>query len=201
MDQLTQHLLIFISHYGSISLFFLLAFGIVGLPIPDETLLAITGLLIAQGKLPLFWSFSAALLGSICGITVSYLLGRVTEKYLLEKYGPRIGITHEKIQYAHTWFEKFGKWTLLIGYFIPGVRHLVGYIAGSTLVHYRIFALFAYIGALLWVTTFLLLGYFLGDKIFTILQNLDLKILYVVVAIGILLLLYYLFWLKRRSKD
>ena len=52
-----------------------------------------------------------------------------------------------------------GKWALIIGYFIPGVRHLTGYVAGGLRLPWRYFALFAYSGALLWVSLFIGAGY------------------------------------------
>lgn len=150
-------------YYGSFSLFVLMAMGIILLPVPEETLMVAAGILIGQGKLELIPTMLAAYLGSCCGITTSYLIGRTIGHRLLEKYGGWIGITPEKIQRAHDWFEHYGKWTLAFGYFIPGVRHFTGVCAGTSYLEYSHFALFAYCGAIFWVSLFLSLGYFLGD--------------------------------------
>lgn len=198
MHVLTEHITQLFSHYGDLALFFFLAFGIVGLPIPDETLLTFTGLLIAEHKMPLIFSFLAAYFGSIAGITISYLLGRTAGKFLIEKYGFIFGVTHKKIQRVHNWLERIGKWTFFFGYFVPGIRHLTGFVAGSTQVHFRIFALFAYFGALLWVTIFLALGYFFGASIFNLVQRIDRTIFIAVIIILVLFGLYYLF--RRRRK-
>src|ERR1700690_3819557 len=53
-----------VTHYGSVSLFFLMMLGIVGLPVPDETLLVFSGYLIFKGKLNPVFTFTMALLGS-----------------------------------------------------------------------------------------------------------------------------------------
>lgn len=146
--------------YGSIALFFLLALGIFALPIPDETLLVLSGLLIAQAKLPLVPTLIAAYTGSMFGITLSYILGFFVGKKALFRFGGYIGITHEKMKKVHEWFERFGKWTLLFGYYIPGIRHLTGFASGSAYLKYWEFATFAYTGAIIWVSTFLSIGYF-----------------------------------------
>jgi len=52
-----------------------LILGIVGLPVPDETLLVFCGYLISTGKLGMTETYFAALAGSCCGITVSYFIG------------------------------------------------------------------------------------------------------------------------------
>ena len=57
-----------------------------------------------------------------------------------------------------------GHWALTFGYFIPGVRHFTAYAAGMSELEAPQFALFAYSGAVLWVGTFLSLGYFLGER-------------------------------------
>lgn len=152
-------------HYGGFALFALLALGIIGLPVPDETILLLAGFLISKGKISLFPTTLAALLGTISGITFSYYLGCITGKYLKKKL-----IAQDKIARVRGWYEHLGKWTLFIGYFFPLIRHLTGYLAGTTHLKYRTFALFAYTGAIIWSLTFLAIGYYLGNE-FTILQE------------------------------
>jgi membrane protein DedA with SNARE-associated domain len=190
MNHLPDQLSHFLTQYGNLALFGLLALGIVGLPIPEETLLIFSGYLIAKGTWSIVPTVLAAIGGSICGITVSYALGVTAGNYLVRKYGYLIGITEERIQNVHNWFDRLGKWLLFFGYFILGVRHLTGYVAGSTLLRYRKFALFAYTGAIAWCATFLSLGYFFSDKIEYLIQKLDVAIL--VIFIALLILLFYL---------
>src|SRR5207253_10228997 len=70
-----------------------------------------------------------------------------------------------------SWFERRGRWTLLVGYFIPGVRHLTGYVAGASELSFPNFALFAYTGAFCWATIFITLGYVLGEQWNRVLQD------------------------------
>ncbi len=150
--------------YGYVALFGALMFGIVGLPIPDETLLTLSGYLVFKGQfgfLPtVFTSFS----GSIAGISLSYAIGRTGGYRFLHRYGGKFRITDEKLQKVDKWYERVGKWMLMIGYFIPGVRHLMALVAGSSKMRYPIFAGFAYPGGFLWSLTFVSLGYYLGDS-------------------------------------
>ena len=157
-------LTIWITQYGSLALFVLLALGIFALPIPDETLLLFVGVLIAHQQLMPLPSFIAAVSGSIAGISISYIIGRTAGNFFIRRYGHWIGLTEERMQRVHGWFERIGRWSLFIGYFIPGIRQVTGYAAGITALSYRQFALFAYPGAVIWVTLFLSLGYFVGDR-------------------------------------
>ena len=152
-----------IVHYGYFAIFLLLVLGIVGLPVPDEWLLTFTGYLIFRNDLSLLPAFTAAALGSMCGITVSYGLGRSAGLFVIHHYGRLFRVTQKDLDRVHTWFERFGKWMLLAGYFIPGVRHLTAIVAGTSKMEYPLFAFFAYSGALIWSAVFIGLGYGLGE--------------------------------------
>jgi len=149
-----------IHHYGSVVIFLWLGLGIIALPIPEESLLLFLGFLVAKEKLPLFSTVIAVYAGTCCGITGSYGLGWATSHYLNRGWGCYIGLTEKRFLKARNWFERIGKWTLFIGYFIPGVRHLTGYVAGTLKLHYRYFSLYAYSGGLIWSSLFMALGYF-----------------------------------------
>jgi membrane protein DedA with SNARE-associated domain len=153
-----------VQQYGYAGIFFLLFLGIVGLPVPDECLMTFVGYLVYKHTLNLVPAFAAAVLGSSCGITVSYGLGRSLGLFLVHHYGRLFRITPENLERVHAWFDRFGTWTLLVGYFIPGVRHLTAVVAGTSKLHPLIFAIFAYSGALIWAATFIGLGFYFGDQ-------------------------------------
>jgi membrane protein DedA with SNARE-associated domain len=161
--EIPTYLSYWFSHYGSFALFGLLALGIIGLPIPDETLLVFSGYLMAHGKLSLWLTPICALLGTMFGITFSYLLGYFGGRILILRFGQWLGITKEKLDKLHQRFEHRGKWLLFICYFIPGVRHLAGIVAGVSYLTFWEFALFAYTGALVWTSSFLVIGFFFHD--------------------------------------
>jgi membrane protein DedA with SNARE-associated domain len=153
-----------ISQYGHLAVFCLLVLGIVGLPIPDETLLTFSGYLVYRGQFHFLPTILTGYAGSICGITISYTIGRTGGLYLIHKYGSYIHLTKERLERVHNWFERMGRWALFVGYFMPGVRHFTAIVAGSSELEPHVFALFAYSGGLLWVITFVSLGYFLGEQ-------------------------------------
>ena len=71
-----DNVLQWIATYGYAGIFFLLILGIVGLPVPDETLMTYTGFLVYKGTLNFAPALAAAYFGSVAGITISYWLGR-----------------------------------------------------------------------------------------------------------------------------
>lgn len=185
--------------YGSIALFFLLALGIVALPIPDETLMVISGVLIHQGHLLAIPTIIAAFAGSMCGITLSYILGRTAGHFVIKRYGKWVGINDKNLKKAHDWYEYLGKWTLTFGYFIPGVRHVTGILAGMAELEYPKFALFAYTGAFLWTAVFLSIGYFFGPYWTHILGFMDEHPIELLGAV--LFIIFFIWWIKRNGKN
>jgi len=206
MDALAENsgMQMWLLHYGSFALFFLLTLGIFALPIPEETLMVIAGALMENGKLEIPQTIIAAFLGSLSGITLSYILGRTAGHFVIIRFGKWVGITQEHLDKAHAWFEHYGKWTLFFGYFIPGVRHFTGISAGATYLDYKDFALFAYSGALIWVSTFLSIGYFFGAYWFKVFEEVEWNI-DDVMTIAILLfgiyLIYHFFVKTKHQKE
>lgn len=148
--------------YGVIYAVF--ALGIIGVPVPDEWLLAYLGHLIYKGRLLIVPTVAAAFLGSISGMTLNYGLGRTFGLYLVEKFGRFVRLTPEKMGRVHEWYEHSGRWALMVGYFLPGVRHVSAVVAGTSKMTFWEFALFAYSGGLIWSGVFIALGYFLEGQ-------------------------------------
>jgi membrane protein DedA with SNARE-associated domain len=190
-----QHILAWITQYGYLAIFLLLVLGIVGLPVPDETLLTFCGYLIYSGHLSFPLAYATAVAGSASGMTISYWLGRTFGLRLIHRYGRYLHITEEHILRVHQWFEGVGHWGLTFGYFVPGVRHLTAYAAGMSELESHIFALFAYSGTCLWVATFMGLGYFLGERWEAVEKNIHGYLVLGTVTVAVLIA-GYLSWRK-----
>src|SRR5207247_11335425 len=103
-----------ITSYGYFGIFFLLIFGIIGLPVPDEWLLVISGYLAFKNVLGLFPTLAIAAIGSATGLTVSYLLGRSSSDYVIRKYGRWLSIDQGKILRAQPCFQSLARLVLAI---------------------------------------------------------------------------------------
>jgi len=192
-----EQLMPWIARCGYPAIFLLLVLGIVGLPVPDETLLTLTGYLIFRGTLQFLPSYVCAFLGTSCGITLSYCIGRFGGVRVIMKYGARFHVTQERLDRVHLWFSKWGHWSLTVGYFVPGIRHVIAIVAGSSRLEPRIFSLFAFSGAFVWAGVFICAGYYLGEgwEAFP-----DMMSNWAIVIFGVILLSLAAFWLWRRRR-
>lgn len=195
-----QHIDFLIEHFGYFGIIVVLIGGIVGLPIPDEVLLTYVGYNVFQGKLIYILSLLSAFLGAAGGISLSYYIGYKFGLPLLTKFGPKFHITDQNINFTKNLFKKIGPPLLLIGYFIPGVRHLVAYIAAINKFPFRKFLVYAYIGAFIWIFTFITLGTKLGQNWNQVEFYVSKYSLYLMFCLLIILLIFFYFWKKRVRK-
>lgn len=189
-----------IAQYGYAGLFGLLVLGIVGLPVPDETLLMFSGYLVSQGKLHAVLVLLVAFAGSACGITVSYYLGETLGHRFVTRFGRYVHLTEERVERVHIWFRRMGNWVLTFGYFIPGVRHLTALVAGMSGLEYPIFAAHAYAGAAIWVASFVGLGYFFGERWQQVFQIVNRDLLWISIGAVVILLIVWRLKIRRESK-
>ena len=192
-------LLHWITVYGYAGIFVLLMAGIVGLPIPEETLLVFCGYLIFRGRLNPVGGFFSALAGSWCGISVSYTIGRTLGAGAVQRFGKYLHITEERLERVHGWFDRIGHWALFVGYFIVGVRHFTAIVAGMSKLGFPTFMTYAWSGGFLWVSTFLTLGYVVGENWQRIAESIQNYALYGSIAVVAAALVYYAVRRLRRN--
>ena len=196
-----EHVIVWITNYGYGALFLLLMLGIVGLPIPDETLMVFSGYLIQRGTFHAPQTFLTAFCGSVCGITLSYLIGRKLGLPAVTRYGKYVWFTPERLEQVLKWFQRVGHWALFIGYYIAGVRHFSAVVAGTSGLSWPRFAMFAYGGAAVWVTTFLTIGYFVGEKWEAIAEQVHRNLTLVSVVVLSIAGAYFLYrWWSNRQR-
>ncbi|GKV69263.1 membrane protein [Sporosarcina sp. NCCP-2716] len=148
--------------YGSLIIFVLLFFGIVGIPSPEESLTFLIGVLIAEHQLSAIPSAAAAVAGAWSGMLTAYAGGRFIGYPLLHKIGRFIGLTKERWEKAEQSFKRRRRRTILFGIFMPGIRQISPYFAGLTKMPFYEFAILGGAASASWVLPFLLAGYFLG---------------------------------------
>jgi membrane protein DedA with SNARE-associated domain len=131
----------------------------VGLVAPGETIVISGGVIAGQGEIDLLPLIGIVWACAVLGDTTSFYIGRRLGRRFLEKHGPRVKITHERLEQVDGYFERHGGKTILIGRFIGLVRALAPFIAGSSGLPYRRFIPYSIVGTGAWATLFCVLGY------------------------------------------
>ena len=151
-------------HHGYLVLFLGLFSESLAAPFPGELAMAYSGYLAFLGQFQLVFVILYAFLGAAIGTTATYFIGQKMGIPFFAKYGKFIFLHPGRIEKITVWFEKYGDKILLISYFIPGFRHFTGYVSGIIRIRFRTFLIYNHTGALLWVTTYILIGRLLGQR-------------------------------------
>ena len=171
--------------------------------LPGDTLLFAMGLFIAGGKVDILaagefidLTFALALFTAFAffGNVAGYEIGRWIGPPLYERDG-RI-LKRKYFEQTETFFDKHGSKALVIGRFVPFVRTFITIVAGITRMNRRSFFMWSAVGAVLWVLTITLLGYFLGAAIPSLGENID-KAMIVILAFSVIPVAWE-WWRHRR---
>jgi len=170
--------------------------------LPGDTLLFALGLFIATGQLDLFpgpvfvellIAITALTVAAFLGNVVGYEIGRAIGQPLYEREG-RI-IKRKYFDQTTAFFDHHGNKALVIGRFVPFVRTYITVVAGVTRMQRRRFFLWSLVGAVLWVVSICLLGYFLGDAFPGLGESID-KL--VIAIVGFSLIPIAIEWWRHR---
>ncbi len=189
---LIDHLLNSFGGYVYFALFFII-FAETGLAVgfflPGDSLLVVSGLFAAAGKLNIALVLAAFFLGSVIGDSTGYWTGRIMGKTLFNREKSLI-FKPSRVEKAKAFFEKYGAKTVIMARFVPIVRTFAPLVIGATEMPYLKFLTFSVLGGLLWILTMVLAGYFLGgviERAFNIkLEDHIEKVVIVVVFLSIL---------------
>ncbi|MBF5026250.1 DedA family protein [Planobacterium oryzisoli] len=175
---LDKHLFTMIVDYGVwvYLILFLIIFvetGLVIMPfLPGDSLLFAAGTFCAgvigqngeTASLNLFLVLFLLIVAAILGDTVNYTLGKkVGLKALAWKIGDKQLVNPKYILQTQEFYKKNGPKTIIIARFVPIVRTFAPFVAGIGSMHYSTFIRYNVIGALVWVLSLTLAGYFFGN--------------------------------------
>lgn len=162
-----DHLTAIVSEYGgwTYAILFLIIFcetGLVVTPfLPGDSLLFAAGALTSQGALSIVPLYFLLLVAAVVGDQVNYWIG---SKVGIHAFDGRFRfLKAEHLDRTQSFFERYGGKTIVIARFIPIVRTYAPFVAGAGRMDYNRFVFFNVSGAFIWITLFLLGGYFFGN--------------------------------------
>jgi membrane-associated protein len=162
--QLDAHLANFVAAHGAwvYGLLFAVVFcetGLVVTPfLPGDSLLFVAGTLAAAGGMDIGAVMAVLVAAALCGDNVNYAAGRWAGMKLMKKY-----LNARHLERAHEFYALHGGKTIILARFVPIVRTYVPFVAGLGAMRYRRYIVFCIAGALLWVGSLCLAGYFFGN--------------------------------------
>jgi len=169
---------------------------LIGFFLPGDSLLITAGIFAATGALDVWQTGIILCLSAIIGDAVGYWIGSKAGP-LLYKRQDSFFFRRSHLMKAHEFYEEHGGKTIILARFIPIIRTFAPTVAGAADMSYKKFAVYNLLGAVLWIWSMLLGGYYLGKLV----PNIEKNIHYLILGI-ILLSISPIVWnfLKERKK-
>ena len=154
--------------YGMIFIVFSETGLMVGFFLPGDSLLVTAGIFAAtidpqsgQTLLNIWTLIPSLMLAAVFGNATGYFIGHKAGQALYSRPNSLL-FRREHLIRTHEFYERHGGKTIILAQFMPIVRTFAPVVAGAAGMTYRRFATFNVVGAILWITSMCLTGFFLG---------------------------------------
>jgi membrane-associated protein len=128
--------------------------------LPGDSLLFIAGTFCAAGAMDPWFLIAILLFASISGNSINYWIGSTIGHKVMA--GNSRWIDKGALQKTHTFYEKHGGKTIVLARFTPIVRTFAPFVAGFSEMSHRSFQFYNVLGAILWIVSLILAGYYFG---------------------------------------
>lgn len=163
-----DHLQELVNNHGNwiYAILFLIVFcetGLVVTPfLPGDSLLFAAGAIAGVGDMNIVLLIFLLIVSAILGDFVNFEIGKHFGKKLFANSDSKI-FKQSYLQKTQDYYAKYGGRTIIIARFVPIVRTFAPFVGGMGNMPYREFVRYNMIGAVLWVVSFITLGYFFGQ--------------------------------------
>lgn len=156
-----------LGHWGYLVVFLVVMLecqALLGLFMPGESLVLVSGALAAGGVFDLDALIVTVAAAAIVGDSIGYELGRHLGQDWLRRYGARLGVHESHLETVSGYFHRHGGKSVLFSHFMHLLRALMPFLAGASRMRYLRFFFYNSLGCILWASVFSLLGYFIGGN-------------------------------------
>jgi membrane protein DedA with SNARE-associated domain len=161
-----------LDHWGYVGIFLAVVLGNVGVPVPEETVLALAGYAASRGVLHLPTVLVVGVISAVVGDNLGYWLGRRYGRQAIERYGRWAFVTPERLQKISEFLTRYGAFAIFAARFVTGVRFVAGPLAGAAGVPPLTFTIANVLGALAYVPYAVGIGYGVGWGFGDVIQGL-----------------------------
>lgn len=148
------------------ALLFVIIFAETGLVVfpflPGDSILFISGTVVAAAGLNVHLLVLVLCMAAICGDSVNYSIGNYIGPRVYDKKDSR-WFKQEHLRRTQAFYDKYGGVTIIIGRFIPIIRTFAPFLAGVAGMPYRRFLAFNVVGGILWIASLAYAGYVFGN--------------------------------------
>ncbi len=190
-----------LDNYGYLAVGGLLFLEDFGVPAPGETILIAAAVYAGAGQLNIVAVVLIGFVAAVAGDNVGFAIGRFGGRALVLRFGRYVFLTEDRLAKAEAFFTRHGGKVVTIARFVEGLRQANGIAAGLAGMRWLRFLGFNALGAALWVATWSAVGFFAGNNLTAIYDQLRRYELYLLIALAALIVALIGRWVWRRRRD
>ena len=137
----------------------------VGAVIPGDVVLLLAGFYVERSPLNLGPVIVFAFCGAVIGDMIGYSIGRFAGRRILNRWGGRGFLSHDRIERVDRYFREYGMWAVTLGRLAPVVRTVNTFTAGMAKMPFAQFLGAVAIAASIWAVAVPVLGFFFSGSL------------------------------------
>jgi membrane protein DedA with SNARE-associated domain len=188
-----------LNHWGYLGIFVCVFVGNLGVPVPEETVMLVAGFVASNGTLDLKFVYLVCVMSAVTGDCCGFFVGRHGGQRIIARLTARFTTMRQRYERLQTFFHIHGSKAVFMARFIAGVRFMAGPMAGAAGMRFFRFLGWNVLGAIVWCTTVVTIGYLVGDELYRVAELAHHAQRWIALAALLLSFGLWFFWWREKT--
>ncbi len=193
------HIVDWLANWGYLGIFVCVFVGNLGIPVPEETVMLVAGFLAGRAILDLRVVYLVCVLSAVTGDCCGFLVGRHGGQRIVARLTTRFVTMRQRYERLQIFFHTHGSKAVFMARFIAGVRFMAGPMAGAAGMPFLRFLGWNLLGAIVWCTTVVTIGYLVGDELYRVTEMAHHAQRWIALAALVLCFGLWFFWWREKT--
>jgi membrane protein DedA with SNARE-associated domain len=188
-----------LGEWAYLGIFVCVFVGNLGIPVPEETVMLVAGFLAGRGDLDLKFVYLVCVMSAVTGDSCGFFVGRHGGQRIIARLIARFSSMRHRYERLQIFFHTHGSKAVFMARFIAGVRFMAGPMAGAAGMPFARFLGWNLLGAIVWCTTVVTIGYLVGDELYRVTEMAHHAQRWIALAAILLCFGLWFFWWREKS--
>jgi len=189
-----------LANWGYLGIFVCVFVGNLGIPVPEETVMLVAGFLAGRAILDLKLVYLVCVMSAVCGDCCGFLIGRRGGQRIIARLAARFSTIRQRYERLQLFFHTHGSKAVFMARFIAGVRFMAGPMAGAAGMPFFRFLGWNVLGAIVWCTLVVTIGYLVGDELYRVTEMAHHAQRWIALGALLLCFVFWFFWWRDKSE-
>ncbi|MGB3551781.1 MAG: DedA family protein [Candidatus Binatus sp.] len=192
------HITDVLAAWGYLGIFIAVFVGNLGIPVPEETVMLAAGFLAGRSLLDLRIVYVTVVASAVTGDCCGYVIGRTGGQRVLVRLASAFPFLRTRYDRLQLFFQTHGSKAVFMARFITGARFMAGPMAGACGMPFFQFLGWNVLGAIVWCSLVVTVGYLVGDELYRALTTAHQASRWIELAGVAVAIVVFVFWWRER---